>query len=874
MSGAQLNQILDDLCDENGICTVESVLESFSDWAQAGERPLYPYQEEALFQIYDGRHVILATPTGTGKTMVALGAILYALAQNQCCYYTAPIKALVSEKFFELSELFGPQNVGMITGDTVVNSEAPIICCTAEILAIWALQEGQDLECGLVVMDEFHYYGDRERGWAWEVPLLELPDTQFLLMSATLGDTTWLRSWLEKHTGRQCAEITNAPRPVPLEMHYTEQDTVSLLERLVEEERWPIYHVSFSQANAAALATGCANANLSNREQRQKIADFLADYRFSTGYGKTLSRLLRQGIGVHHGGLLPRYRRLVEQLAQQGLLTVIFGTDTLGVGINVPIRTVLISALAKYDGTRNRILSVREFHQIAGRAGRAGYDTIGYVEVQAPQDVIEKVKAKEKGKKPKNTGNQKSPEVSWSKATFEKLRSQIPEALKSRFRIDHALVLNVLNRGQNGTSHLLWLCQAAHNAQPERNQHMRRAAEIITSLYKAEVVEQIEPAAGKDWWGRWPKLELKAALPKEFALNQPLAPFALAALDLLDRKDPEYALNLVSIIEAILEDPRPLLRAQEQKMRDETYATAKANRLPHDELLNLLDETTWPKPLEQLLGQAFHSYCQANPWAFHLAPSPKSVLRMMIEEQLNFGELISRYQLYRHEGVLLRYLSDAYRVLEQLVGPEYQDENFKAIMAWLKQLVTSIDASLLEEWQILAYGQAQAAEKSEENQDRPFGGEPDTPFSANYFALANQARKFAAELVRNFASYDERRLARANYLDAGNNPWTETDWANILDEYDADFTQVRIDTEAFAKTHCSITTQFNYADWEGILPENHPWWEAPTERIWQVVQEIDDGAENWEWVFIFGIDLDESDRAGELKMFLVEVKPK
>lgn len=167
-----------------------------------------------------GDHVILGTPTGSGKSLVALGMLFMGMAQGKRCYYTAPIKALVSEKFFDLVQVLGRDNVGMITGDTHINTKAPVICCTAEILANDALREGEDADVGCVAMDEFHYFADPDRGWAWQVPLLTLPHTQFMLMSATLGDVTAIAASLEEHTGAACDLVVDAPRPVPLSYDY------------------------------------------------------------------------------------------------------------------------------------------------------------------------------------------------------------------------------------------------------------------------------------------------------------------------------------------------------------------------------------------------------------------------------------------------------------------------------------------------------------------------------------------------------------------------------------------------------------------------------------------------------------------------------
>src|SRR6266851_9171580 len=194
----------------------DAVFDAFAGWAKRQGLALYPHQEEALIEIVTGANVILSTPTGSGKSLVAAGAHFTALATGMRTFYTAPVKALVSEKFFALCDMFGADRVGMMTGDASVNAGAPIICCTAEILANIALRDGEHADVGQVVMDEFHFYADPDRGWAWQVPLIELTRAQFLLMSATLGDVTFFHEDLTRRTGRPTAVVHSAERPVPL----------------------------------------------------------------------------------------------------------------------------------------------------------------------------------------------------------------------------------------------------------------------------------------------------------------------------------------------------------------------------------------------------------------------------------------------------------------------------------------------------------------------------------------------------------------------------------------------------------------------------------------------------------------------------------
>ncbi|MCU1587675.1 MAG: box helicase domain protein, partial [Frankiales bacterium] len=446
------------------------------------------------------------------------------MSEGRQSVYTAPIKALVSEKFFALCDVFGADVVGMATGDASVNPQAPILCCTAEVLANRALRHGAETGIDLVVMDEFHFYADPERGWAWQVPLLEMTTSQFLLMSATLGDTTALRADLTRRTGQPTVEVATAERPVPLSFEWSLEPLHDKLNELLQTHQAPVYVVHATQESSVERAQALMSINVCTREEKDKIAGLIGGFRFTTKFGQTLSRLVRHGIGVHHAGMLPKYRRLVEQLAQAGYLKVVCGTDTLGVGINVPIRTVVFTSLSKYDGTRNRHLRAREFHQIAGRAGRAGFDTAGLVVVQAPDHVIENEKALAKiGDDPKKRRGykRKSPPegfVSWDEKTFERLVNAQPETLTSHLKVSAAMMLNVAARGGDFFGHMKQLLTDNHESRPRQRALIRQAIKLFRALESGGVLVRTDDA-----------VTLTVDLQPDFALDQPLALFALAA---------------------------------------------------------------------------------------------------------------------------------------------------------------------------------------------------------------------------------------------------------------------------------------------------------------------------------------------------------
>lgn len=718
-------------------CTADEAFERFLGWCDERGIELWEHQEEALMDLAAGDHVILGTPTGSGKSLVALGMLFLGMAQGRRAYYTAPIKALVSEKFFDLVEVLGRDNVGMITGDTHINTQAPVICCTAEILANQALREGEDTDVGVVAMDEFHYFADPDRGWAWQVPLLTLPHTQFMLMSATLGDVTQIADALEERTGRIVDRVTDAPRPVPLAYEYVDTALEGTVELALRHDEAPLYIVHFSQDAALATAQSLANFGIATKEQREAVKEAAKGTRFTTAFGKILKRLISNGVGVHHAGMLPRYRLLVERLAQQGLLPVICGTDTLGVGINVPIHTVVLTALTKFDGYKMRRLRAREFHQIAGRAGRAGFDTEGMVIAEAPEYEIENAKliakAGDDPKKLRKLKKKKPPEgfVTWNKQTFERLCEAVPETLKPRLRITNSMVLSMVERGGDARARVSELIEASLQTPEEKLKLEARASEIFATLIDTGVVVREEAPGGVDApsdtdapsgagtssgvdapdgadapgdtsapTDAAPRVEysLTVDLPEDFALDQPLSPFLLAALELLDPESETYTFDLISMVEATLEDPKQVLRAQERQARDAAMAAMKADGVEYEERLERLQDITYPKPLEDLLDAAFAQYCTKVPWAADYELSPKSVLRDMLESAADFKGYIQKLGIARSEGILLRYLAEAFRSLDRTVPLEKRNDQLNDIISWLGFVVRSVDSSLVDEW--------------------------------------------------------------------------------------------------------------------------------------------------------------------------------
>lgn len=808
----------------------EDALELFLGWVESRGMQLWNHQEEALLDIAAGDHVILGTPTGSGKSMVAVGMLFIANCTNRRAYYTAPIKALVSEKFFNLVDLLGKDNVGMITGDVVINSEAPVICCTAEILAQDALRFGEHADIGCVAMDEFHFYSDRDRGWAWQVPLLALPHTQFLLMSATLGDVTDIANALEEHTGRAVDRVLDAPRPVPLSYEFVETPLEGTVELALRDGDAPLYIVHFSQEAALKSAQALSSYGVSSKEQREALKDAVKGVRFTTTFGKTLKRLILTGVGVHHAGMLPRYRLLVEKLAQQGLLPVICGTDTLGVGINVPIHTVLLTQLTKYDGRHMRRLNAREFHQIAGRAGRAGFDTEGRVIAEATEYDIERAKALAKaGGDPKRARKIKvktppSDFVGWNKQTFEWLIAAEPEKLRPRLRITHSMVLAEIEQGGDAWARTHKLIEDSAQTPEEKAALSQRTDEVFATLIDAGVVERHEEEDGTTSY------LLTVDLPEDFALDQPLSPFLLAAIELLDPESEAYALDLISMVEATLEDPPQILRAQEREARGAAIAAMKAEGIEYEERMERAQEVTYPKPLEDLLDAAFAEYCEKVPWASDYCLRPKSVLRDMVETASDFKTYIGRYKIARSEGTLLRYLSDAYRVLDRTIPAEKRDERLGDIVTWLRLVVRTTDSSLVDEWEGAGVedGAAIAAPTADE---------------------VVHDRRGLTLLVRNalFARVRLAALGKVEELGDLDADWgyRSVVWQQALDAFHAVHEQILLDADARSSAYLDIDEK-----------------DEKTDHVWHVHQVFRDSDDDHDFGIWGDVDLDATQDEG------------
>jgi superfamily II RNA helicase len=805
----------------------QALLDAFLDYVTEMGLTLYPAQEEALLEIFDGKNVILNTPTGSGKSLVATAMHFYATAMGRRSFYTCPIKALVSEKFFALCRDFGPDNVGMMTGDASVNRDAPILCCTAEILANLALREGDRADVDYVIMDEFHYYSDRDRGVAWQVPLLTLPQANFLLMSATLGDTEPFEKYLTELTGVPTVTVRGKERPVPLDFEYRETPLHETVADLAKKGKIPLYLVHFTQRACAEEAQNLMSVDLSTKDEKKAIAKALEGARFDTPYGKDIQKFVRHGIGVHHAGLLPKYRLLVEKLAQKGHLKVICGTDTLGVGVNIPIRTVLFTKLCKFDGEKTAILSVRDFQQISGRAGRKGFDVAGSVVAQAPEHVIENIRLEAKasstdaGKKKKFV-RKKPPDkgyVHFDRNTFTRLIESAPEPLVSRFSVSHGMLVHVLQREGGGCRAMARLISRSHERRPQKRIHGRTAAMLFRSLIDADIVH-IENG----------RAVVSADLQEDFSLHHALSLYLLDTLDRIDPDSETYALDVLTVVESILENPDVVLMKQLDRIKGEKVAEMKAAGIEYDQRMEELAKLEYPKPNRDFIYDTFNAFAAKHPWVGQDNIRPKSVAREMYEQFMSFHEYVKEYDLQRSEGLLLRYLSDVYKVLLETVPRYAKNEELEDITVYFGAIVRQVDSSLLDEWERMRDPARALA---------PVAPKDDAVLEPEGTRDVTRDKRAFTVLVRNEVFYLLKMLARRDYDAAAAmvQPTTAGDLKAAMEPFFAEHASLRVDPEARGPKFLTIE-------------------EGPTH--WDIQQILLDPEEDNDWLLVAKVDLERS----------------
>ncbi len=437
----------------------------------------YPVQEEALLAWFTSTQgVLVCAPTGTGKTLIAEAAIYEALRAGKRAYYTTPLIALTDQKLHELRQSvvrwgFRESDVGLVTGNRKVNPQAPILVVVAEILLNRLLSpETFDFsEVSAVVMDEFHSFNDAERGVVWEMTLAMLPaHVRTLLLSATVGNSYEFTSWLNRACNRNVSLVQSADRKVPLSFHWIDDHTLDeWIEKMVEGDevarRTPALIFCFNRDECWQTAELLKGKKVVDKVQQAALSAALEQHDWSQGAGPKLKALLQRGVGVHHAGVLPKYRRVVEDFFQRKLLSVTVCTETLSAGINLPARSVVLPTLMKGPRDKRKLVEISTAQQIFGRAGRPQFDREGFVYALAHEDDVKLLRWREKYDsipedtkdpgllKAKKALKKKMPkrdpdETYWTPEHFEKLRGGAAANLISRGHLPWRLLAYMLLR--------------------------------------------------------------------------------------------------------------------------------------------------------------------------------------------------------------------------------------------------------------------------------------------------------------------------------------------------------------------------------------------------------------------------------------------
>ncbi|HXZ84014.1 MAG TPA: DUF3516 domain-containing protein, partial [Myxococcota bacterium] len=543
-------------------------------------------------------------------------------------------------------------------------------------------------------------------------------------------------------------------------------------------------------------------------------------------------------------GLLPKYRLLVEQLSQQGLLVVISGTDTLGVGVNIPIRTVLFTKLAKFDGRKVGPLSVREFKQIAGRAGRKGFDERGSVVCQAPEHVIEnkrmRARAAQPGRKKREVSKKPPPGfVGWTEQSFERLIERAPEPLVSRFRITHGMLILLLRQGEDqpdprrGWRIVAELIATSHEDERRKRRLLRSAAQLFRGLRAADIVRvEKDPATGLR------RVRVAQDLQWDFSLHHALSLYLVEAISYIEARDEAYALELLSLVEAVLEDPRAILLRQLDRLRSDLFARLKAEGVPYEERLRRLEEVEPPAPSRAFIEQTFAWFAQRHPWVAREDVHPKSIARELVEGYWGFDHYVRFYGLQRSEGLLLRYLGEVYGSLVQTVPAGAKTEAVHDVIAYLRALLERVDTSLVEEWESLLHPELRAAAAP-------------GPAPARAYDLAADPRELRARvraelhgLVRALAASDWAEAIRCVRSDP-HDPWTAERFERALQPFRAEYGEI------------VFTPRARASEWTRLEPDGP--------RRWRATQVLLDRAEDNLWCLEATVDLsDERDPVGPL----------
>lgn len=488
----------------------------------------YPLQEQAIFAWSESEGgILLSAPTGTGKTLVAEAAVYEGLRTGKVVYYSTPLIALTDQKLLELQDTvsrwgYDREMVGLVTGHRTVNPDAPIKVVVAEVLLNRLLHpEAFDFSnVGAVVMDEFHNFNEPQRGIVWELALSLLPKhVRLMLLSATIGGASEFVNWMAQSLDRLVKLVEGNERKVPLTFEWVGDELLpDFVERIAQgadtQRRTPALLFCFDRSICWEVADVLRAKDLFAEGQRKALLDRLEDFDFSIGGGNKLRTCLARGIGIHHAGLLPRYRRVVETLFQEKLLPVCVCTETLAAGINLPARSVILTTLVKGPRDKKKLIDTGSARQMFGRAGRPQFDTEGNVYVLAHEDDVKIAKWKvkydsipEDTKDPKllvakkallkKKPTRRSNVTYWNPEQFTKLQTAPPAKLSSKGRLTWRW-LGYLLEADREIEPIRKVIRGRLMTQPEIEAELKRLNKMLVTLHRMNIVT-LEPAPPKSW---------------------------------------------------------------------------------------------------------------------------------------------------------------------------------------------------------------------------------------------------------------------------------------------------------------------------------------------------------------------------------------
>jgi hypothetical protein len=689
----------------------------------------YPVQEQAIREIMAGKSVLVSVPTGTGKTIMAKAAIFSAMERGKTAIYTTPLRALTEEKYRELCDDFGPGWVGMATGDFKINREAPIQVEVAEILWNRIVSEKNVAPADVVIMDEGHYFNDNERGYVWEQSMIGLdPRSQLVVLSATVGHPERFCHWVELTRRQSMTLVESRERKVPLVHEYREEFLIDTVKDLAHKGEVPAVVFVFGRElcfEVARLLKSCRR--FTTDEERAKIEAACDEALLPSGASKELKPLLAHGIGIHHAGILPRYKQLVEQLTLERLIKFVVCTETIAAGINLPAKTVVFPSLRKYIQKQPRLVTAAEYHQMSGRAGRPQFDDKGLAITLAPEDVVSDLKKelKDAGKRPgldeakirKSVYNrhrsdaQRKGEVIWSPEAHAELVKGEPAELRSRTKITAEQVLAlglpdltttvlpgvVLTGGAPAVAAEIDEIEASlppsmrlnivtvidHLLLEDRDKraHHKLLAQLVANMRALDVIDE----HGKQVAGH---------MIRDLQGVDGLFVYYILFREQLDYVDMRALLELLVDHDVI---QRMLDRKGEDAKREWCRARLRELRMENPQVAWEDVEAEWDKAHPRVLSRVEEIHQQFSSLVphpeLHGGKKQKNVWARMEDENLSFLELVEKEGLEHEEGSLFSYLIRVMNFAKKLAEASQLDQ-FAEIAEKIKNVVGRVDIRL------------------------------------------------------------------------------------------------------------------------------------------------------------------------------------